>query len=558
MRLHPRLRLGLMLLPVFVLAGCGPYSCFNNSVEQGGSGTVTFVNPPTTATPGSTLKLDLTGSTLSGHCIYWVSSILEGDSAWAGRWQDKDQDNALFKPTKACETFRGTIDVPIPDTFAGGALTVRISSKAQNTALLFTVGTRYTAQADLKLTVAAPATPSAPTARVFPHYLRMVSTEDAARTIDARASTDPQGQALTYTWDTNNDGVYGDAVEETGTAGVVRIPAATLNAIGGRFTFGVKATNTSGLSATATARAEVITLPWSEVGQTIALSPAAGVVGSPSTVTLENRGAATLGCVDSNGDDVYTDAELTAANGFTAPFTAAAGNQRIAVIAARVADTCAYYSQQIAAGSYGVDQVVATIYTSSAARSSRASTKGYRAKARFTLGGATMVALGSVDASGAFTGTTGRGTYSLRTPAKGNGSTRPAALTLFKKGDYVVRAASLGFFGATRAQTVIGQSTMLLRGTGGALLCLAVTGTPSGSTYVFRGGTGAAAKLAGDASSSRFQVRAKSSKPPKSGKQSFKGKKQKQVIRSNATIAAATAKATPLPADCSTLRRYLP
>ena len=246
-----------MLLPVFALAGCGPYSCFNNSVEQGGSGTVTFVNPPTTATPGSTLQLDLTGSTLPGHCIYWVSSILEGDSAWTARWQDKDQDNALFKPTKACETFRGTIDVPIPDTFAGGALTVRISSKAQNTALLFTVGTRYTAQADLKLTVAAPATPSAPTARVFPHYLRMVSTEDAARTIDARASTDPQGQVLTYTWDTNNDGVYGDPVEETGTAGVVRIPAATLNAIGGRFAFGVKATNTSGLSATATARAEV-------------------------------------------------------------------------------------------------------------------------------------------------------------------------------------------------------------------------------------------------------------------------------------------------------------
>ena len=158
----------------------------------------------------------------------------------------------------------------------------------------------------------------------------------------------------------------------------------------------------------------------------------------------------------------------------------------------------------------------------------------------------------------AIMGTTGRGTYSLRTPAKGNGSTRPAALTLFKKGDYVVRAASLGFFGATRAQTVIGQSTMLLRGTGGALLCLAVTGTPSGSTYVIRGGTGAAAKLTGDASSSRLQVRAKSPKPPKSGKQSFKGKRQQKPIRSNAMIAAATAKATPLPADCVALKRYLP
>jgi hypothetical protein len=99
---------------------------------------------------------------------------------------------------------------------------------------------------------------------------------------------------------------------------------------------------------------------------------------------------------------------------------------------------------------------------------------------------------------------------------------------------------------------------MLLRGTGGALLCLAVTGTPSGSTYVIRGGTGAAAKLTGDASSSRLQVRAKSPKPPKSGKQSFKGKRQQKPIRSNAMIAAATAKATPLPADCVALKRYLP
>jgi hypothetical protein len=169
-----------------------------------------------------------------------------------------------------------------------------------------------------------------------------------------------------------------------------------------------------------------------------------------------------------------------------------------------------------------------------------------------------MVALGSTDGAGTFNGTTGRGTYTLNTPAKGNGSARPTALALFTKGDYVVRAASLGFSGASRTQTVIGQSTMLLRGTGGALVCLAVTGTPRGSTYVFRGGTGAAAKLTGDATSTRLQVRAKSPKPPKSGKQSFKGKRQQKPIRSNALIAAATSKATPLPADCSALRRYLP
>lgn len=560
MRLPRRLRLGLMLLPVFLLAGCGPYSCFDSSVEQPGSGTVKFVNPPTSVTPGTTIKLDLTGSTLPGHCVYSISSMLEGDAAWAGRWYDAQQQSALYKPTKECETYRGTIDVPIPETFTGGKLTVHISSKADSAVLLYTTGTRFTAQGDITLIVTAPAAPKAPTARVFPHYLRMVSTVDAARTIDARASSDPQGQALTYSWDTNNDGVYGDTVEETGTNGVVRIPAATLVALGNgtHFTFGVKATNASGLSSTATAKAETIGT-WSDADQTIALSPTTGVVGSSSTVTLGNRGTATLGCVDTNGDDDYTDAELTAANSYTASFAAAAGTQRIAVIAADVnGGSCTFWSQQIAAGSYGVNQVVADAYTSAAARSARATAKGYRAKARFTLGGATMVALGSVDAYGTFSGTTGRGTYTLSTPAKGNGSARPQALMLFPKGDYVVRAASLGFFGATRTQTVIGRSTMLLRGTGGALLCLAVTATPTGSTYVFRGGTGAAAKLTGDASSTRFQVRAKSPKPPKSGKVSFKGKKQKGAIRSNATIAAATAKATPLPTDCSALRRYLP
>lgn len=558
MRIRSHLRVGLMLLPVFLLAGCGSVSCFNNTVQEGGAGTVTFVNPPTAVTPGTTVAFDLTGTNLRNHCIYNVSTMFDTDSAWTRRWYDPAQDSALFQPTPACRTYHGTIDVPIPADFTGGDLTVRVSSRAQSAALLYTVGTIYTAQESLTLTAAAPAAPKAPIARVFPHYLRMVSTVDAARTIDARTSTDPQGQALTYTWDTNGDGVYGDPVEETGTSGVVRIPASTLNALGNgtHFTFGVKAANASGLTATATAKAEVIGT-WADADQTVSLSPTTGVVGSTSTVTLQNVGIATIGCVDSNGDDVYTDATIGAPS-WSATFTAAAGTQRIAVIAADNSHDCAYWSQQIAAGSYGVNQVVADAYTSAAARSSRATVAGYRAKVRFSLGGAAMVALGSSDGAGSFNGTTGRGTYTLATPAKGNGSPRPSALALFPKGDYVVRAASFGFFGTTRTQTIVSQSTMLLRGTGGALLCLGVTATPQGSTYSFRGGTGAAAKLTGDASSSRLQVRAKSPKPPKSGTQSFKGKTQRKPIRGNATIAAAVARAMPLPADCSALRRYLP
>ena len=557
----PRLRLKpiLTLLPVFLLAGCGPYACFGTAVEQGGSGNVTIVNEPKSAAPDSTITLDLTGSTLPGHCIYSVTTTTDSEAGWTRRWVDTAQDSALYKPAAGCDTFHGTIQVPIPATFTGDNLTVRIASKAQTSALLFTSGTIFSAQRTIALAAAAPAAPVAPTARVFPHYLRMVSTVDAARTIDARTSTDPQGQALTYTWDTNNDGVFGDAVEDTGVNGVVRIPAATLNSLGNgtHFVFGVKATNTSGLSSTATAKAEVIGT-WADSDQTLSLSPTTGVVGSTSTVTLQNVGVATIGCVDSNGDDVYTDATI-GAPGWSATFTAVAGTQRIAVIAADNSHDCAYWSQQIAAGSYGVDQVVADAYTAAAARSSRAAVAGYRAKARFSLGQATMVALGSADATGSFSGTTGRGTYTLTLPARGNGSARPAALTRFRRGDYVVRAGTLGFFGSTRTQTVIGQSTMLLRGTGGALLCLAVTATPKGSTYVLAGGTGPAARLTGDASSTRLLVRATSPKPPASGTQSFKGKKQKKPIRSNATVAAGTAAtATPLPAACAALKRYLP
>lgn len=561
MRLRSRLGKPLLLLvPMVLLTGCDLNACLPQATMLSGAGVVKVANPPASVTPGQELTLDLKGSYLNTQCVYLATTIWGSQSSYARGYHDKDQDSALFNPPKNCNRFDRTITVTVPADFAGGKLYVRLSARAEQTALGFmSTGTYETAETsfDVAATPTAPAANTAPTARVFAHYLRMDPVLAALRTIDARTSTDPEGQALTYSWDVNCDGVYGDPVEETGTAGVVQIPALALPAQGAALRFGVKVTDTGGLSGTATCgRAEVIgTQP--DTTQALAFTPITGVVGSPTTVTFTPTSNIALACFDTNGDGRYTDATATAAP-WSATFTpSAAGTQQIGVILATgVNPDCTQIDTQFASGIFPFQQGVADAYVSAAARSARTTT-GYRAKARFTLSGATMIGIGTAEPSGAMSGTAGRGTYTLRTPAKGNGATRPAGLQSFTRGDYVIRAASLDFVATARTrQTLIGQSTMLLRGTDGALACLAVTGTPSSSTYVFIGGTGPAARLTGDATSTNLSMRVK---PTKAKSVSYKGKRQRKPIRSNATIAAGTAaKATPLPAACAALKRHLP
>ena len=550
-----RLRPLLLLLPTLFLTGCTLNGCLPQATEQSGAGVVKVVNPPATAAPGQVITLDLTGSYLKTQCVFNVSTMWTEQSGWQRGYRDEEQTNVLYKPPANCNRFDRSITTTVPADFTGGKLYVHLNAKAETMALGFmSAGTYESADASFDVAL-TPAANTAPTARVFPRYLRMDPALADLRVLDARTSTDPEAQALTYSWDTNGDGVYGDTVEETGTAGVVRIPAASLPSPGTEFSFGVKATDTGGLSSTATAKAEAIgTVP--DTTQTLSFSPTTGTVGAPVTVTVDSPGSTVIACFDLDGDGVYADANASAPP-WSATFTpTAAGTQRIGVLLAG-GGTCRAISDAVAAGTYSIFQGVNEAYTSAAPRSSRATTTGYRAKARFSLGGATMVAIGTPTDTGGLSGITGRGTYTLRTPAKGNGATRPAGLQAFTKGDYVIRASALDFLATSKTQqTLIGSSTMLLRGKDGALACLAVTGTPTTSTYVFTGGTGAAARLTGDATATNLRMRVK---PTKAKSVSYKGKKQKKAIRSNATIAAGTAAtATPLPAACAALRRYLP
>ena len=555
----------LVLAPMVLLTGCNLNSCLPTATMQAGAGAVKVANPPTRVTPGQELTLDLKGSYLNTQCVYLVNTIWGDESSYQRGYYNKDLENILSTPPKDCNRFDRTITTTVPAGFTGGKLYVRMSARAEQMALGFmSTGTYETAETsfDVALATPAPSANTAPTARVFAHYLRMYPDLPALRVIDARTSTDPESQALTYSWDVDGDGVYGDPVEETGTAGVVRIPAATLPAAGQKVRFGVRVTDTGGLSSTATGRAEAIGVVGGEFAQTLSFAPATGVAGSPTTVTFAPTADVGLACFDTNGDGRYDDAQVTSAP-WSATFTpAAAGTQQVGVILVLGARApgdpeCAQIDAAYAGDTYPFQQGVNDAYVSAAARSSRATGAGYRAKARFTLGDATMVAIGAAQPGGAMSGTTGRGTYTLRTPAKGNGVARPAGLQAFTKGDYVIRAASLDFVAtATTRQTLIGSSTMLLRGTDGALACLAVTGTPSSSTYVFIGGTGPAARLTGDATSTNLSMRVK---PTKAKSVSYKGKRQRKAIRSNATIAAGTAaKATPLPAACAALKHHLP
>ena len=551
-----RLRPLLLLVPMVLLTGCDLKGCLPHATEQSGAGVVKIVNPPTTAAPGQVITLDLTGSYLNTQCVFNVATLWTDQSGWQRGYHDEAQTNVLFKPPANCNRFNRSITTTVPADFTGGKLYVHLNAKSETMALGFmSTGTYESADASFDVAL-TPGANTAPTARVFPHYLRMDAAIADLRVIDARTSTDPEGQTLSYSWDTNGDGTYGDTVEETGTAGVVRIPAASLPPLGPPFQFGVKVTDTGGLSSTATAKAETIS-GATDVQQTLVFSPTTGTIGAPTTVTVANRvsGDPVIICFDLDGDGRYTDAEATNLSPTTTFTPRAAGTQQIGAVIGN--GSCADISDDIARGVYAIQQGINDAYTSSAARSSRATSAGYRAKARFSLGGATMVAIGTPTDTGGLSGITGRGTYTLRTPAKGNGATRPTGLQSFTNGDYVIRASSLDFLATSKTQqTLIGSSIMLLRGKDRALACLAVTGTPTTSTYVFTGGTGAAARLSGDATATNLRMRVKQTKAKSV---SYKGKTQKKAIRSNATIAAGTAtKATPLPAACAALKRYLP
>jgi serine protease len=92
-------------------------------------------------------------------------------------------------------------------------------------------------------------------------------------TVSGSGSTDPQGSALTYAWDLDNDGQYDDATGVT----------ATFESVGqdGPYTIGLKVTDPAGASGTDTGTVNV-----TNVAPTVGVNPIASVVeNSSATVT---------------------------------------------------------------------------------------------------------------------------------------------------------------------------------------------------------------------------------------------------------------------------------
>jgi hypothetical protein len=187
------------------------------------------------------------------------------------------------------------------------------------------------------------------------------------------------------------------------------------------------------------------------------------------------------------------------------------------------------------------------VYTSTAPRRAKAV---YRARVNLTTTRAVPIA-SSVSNLGILTDVIGRGRYALSAPARARGVARPKALGLFRRGDFVASAPAVDFLGAGANETPIATSTMLLRGTGGALACVRAQSTTAGISYSFLGGTGAARRIVAQAFAAAARV-APPAKPPKAIKP------QRRPVQGNAVMAASTGAARALPAACGALIRHLP
>ena len=192
----------------------------------------------------------------------------------------------------------------------------------------------------------------------------------------------------------------------------------------------------------------------------------------------------------------------------------------------------------------GVLQVASAIYEVDDDGGARQLRAPYVARSTLRLASGTVVREGKVNATGVRSGSITRGRFTWRAPRTGGGARRPAVLGRLARGTYASRVGQLLYGPAGGAKvSLIGVTTVLLRGSGGTLACLRIDGLPSSTAVTLIGGSGMA-ELTGPAMTYRL---------PPAGT-------TRPAVRPTAirgTLTAAARKARRLPRACRNLKRYL-
>lgn len=417
----------------------------------------------------------------------------------------------------------------------------------------------------------AAAASTAPTARLIARSTPAATSgamgEYLWRQVDARTSTDPQGSALTYSWDLNGDGAYGDQpatgdASVTVPAGVAIVPDSVLQPLiagSGTQTVGVKVTNASGESNTATTTLRPVAWNTQSTGR-VELStetPGAGTSVTASFVTQNHNIA--IACVDYDGDGAYeSNVTLYGYGTQTATFTAlAAGPHVVTTAFAGSAADCT-------ANPFSVFRAV-YVATAAGARSLASSSRAgdYAAATRMTLlDGRTLREPSKAAKITRLDGAVFGGRYRWAVPARGNGKARPPALAAFARGPYAALASQMTLVGGAASQVGVGSGYMLLRGVdAGDLLCLQITSPGPLQRTLILGGTGAGATLRGSLTGNSLKMpfdalglvgvtRSGKSVEPEFG--------QVEPFSNTARLTASTGTARALPKACRGLVRHLP
>lgn len=340
--------------------------------------------------------------------------------------------------------------------------------------------------------------------------------------VDARQST---GTGLTYSWDTNGDGIFGDAaqggwadvpVPANGTAYLPQsVVASSIPAPA------VKVTDSSGQTSTKT----ISIATWAEgagglgvaapdgLSEQITLTPDIGTLPPLQSGTPSDRPPAPdYACIDIGNDDTYeTDPPLafqgvfhwlpTGFSGINVNKWAGAKPVRVTFFRASPTDisqiTCAAPAADATLMSTHIELVngdTKQTMERGGRTLAKAKPKAYAAKARVRLTGGAVIAPGTQEGT-SVKGVVNRGRYSLKAPAKGGGAVRPAAVAAFAKGDFASTSDATLNFTDDGSTSLVGTTTMVIRGSKKALACFTVAQTGTSTIWTMTGGTGAARTL---------------------------------------------------------------